>query len=133
MSKVKLIMLVDDNKMDNYFHKIVIKKANFSGDVVVFQYAEDALSFLETTDKKVDLILLDINMPRMNGFEFLEQYELLAEEKRAKAIVVMLTTSLNPADEVKAKSYPDVKLFLNKPLSPDTFQEIIRDFFEESV
>mgnify|MGYP002626380483 CR=1 FL=1 len=132
MSQIETIMLIDDNRADNFYHEVVIKKADFSGELFVFQYAGDALSFLKTVEHSIDLILLDINMPRMSGFEFLAAYHtLLTPEQRAKAIIIMLTTSLNPADEARAKAHPDVKGFLNKPLTPTGFQEIVRDFFKE--
>lgn len=129
MKKFETIMLIDDNKADNLFHRVVIKKSRFAGDVVIFQYAEEALSFLQSSPKRVDLILLDINMPRMNGFEFLENYHSLEEGKKAQGVVIMLTTSLNPEDELRAKRHPDVKGFMNKPLTAESFQEIILAHF----
>lgn len=125
MPQIETVMLIDDNDADNFYHKIVMQKAGFSGDIIVFQYAYEALAFLKKNERIVDLILLDINMPRMNGFEFLEAYEALPSDQRVKAIVIMLTTSLNPADEARANEFADVRGFLNKPLTSDSFSHLV--------
>ncbi|MCA9917122.1 MAG: response regulator [Anaerolineales bacterium] len=128
MTDLNTILLIDDNKADNFFHKVVLKKAGFSGDVLEMTYAEQALSLLETQTTAVELIFLDINMPRMNGFEFLEAYDKLADEKRAKAIVIMLTTSLNPADRTRATTFMDVKGFCSKPLTVENVKILLEDY-----
>lgn len=128
MTALNTILLVDDNKADNFFHKIVLKKAGFSGDILEFLYAEQALSFLASNTTSVELILLDINMPRMNGFEFLEAYDKLSVKQKAKAVIIMLTTSLNPADKQRAISFADVKGFFNKPLAKGSMQQLLAEF-----
>ena len=134
MKHVQTIMLVDDNKADNVYHKVIINMAGFDGDIVVFQYAEDALAYLQSEQEKlVDLILLDINMPRMNGFEFLQEYGRLSAAQKAKAVIVMLTTSLNPDDETHARTVSDVRGFMNKPLTVESFQEIVKENFETTI
>lgn len=130
MTKLNTILLIDDNKADNFFHKVVLQKAGFSGDILEFLYAEQALAFLESNTTKVELILLDINMPRMNGFEFLEAYDRLSITQRAHAVVIMLTTSLNPADRKRAVSFSDVKGFYNKPLTKDSVRKLIQGYPE---
>lgn len=125
-------MLIDDNKTDNFFHERVIRKANAAETVIVKESAEEALSYLKNkhnneTDHP-DLILLDINMPGMNGWEFIEEYEKLDESLQSKMIVVMLTTSENPDDFALAKKHNVLAGFQTKPLTIEMLEEIIAIF-----
>jgi CheY-like chemotaxis protein len=127
--KVNCIMLIDDNPDDNFFHERVIRKNEAANFVVVRQTASDALEYLRTKsqhiDKHPDLIFLDINMPGMNGWEFLEEYKKLDKELQSNAIVVMLTTSNNPDDKIKAKSSGNLFDFKTKPLTKGMLEEIM--------
>ena len=78
-----------------------------------------------------DLMFLDVNMPAMDGWQFLEAYEKLTEAQRSRLVVVMLTTSINPDDEEKAKSNPLVDGFENKPLTGEELKDIIRKYFPD--
>ena len=75
-----------------------------------------------------ELILLDINMPAINGWEFIEEYEEIIEELNLNTTIVMLTTSINPDDKIKALSYDSVKKFENKPLTVEKLKEITDEF-----
>ncbi|MDG2124170.1 MAG: response regulator [Verrucomicrobiales bacterium] len=132
--KLKQVLLIDDSVADNYLHRMVIEDTGLVEDIVDFQYAEKALEYLRNGDAPpVDLIFLDINMPRMNGFEFLEEYAKLPEERKAGMVVTMLTTSLNPEDEESARRCGLVKAYLTKPLMEETFAELMRDCFGAKV
>jgi response regulator RpfG family c-di-GMP phosphodiesterase len=76
-----------------------------------------------------DIIFLDINTPRMNGFEFLEEYKKLHESLKSKVLIIMLTTSVNPEDRKRAMSFKEVNEFLFKPLSIELIREIIERHF----
>jgi CheY-like chemotaxis protein len=76
-----------------------------------------------------DLIFLDINMPAMNGWEFLAQYQTLPKEKKADTVLIMLTTSLNPDDEKKTQAIPEVSGFENKPLNQTTLARLLEKYF----
>ncbi len=127
------ILLIDDNDADNFFHERVIKKTGCASKVVTKESGEEALEYLKSmTDGKYpkpDLIFLDINMPRMNGWEFLEEYEKLELSQKASIVLIMLSTSLNPDDEKKAKDNPLINDFVNKPLIKDNLREIIEKNF----
>ncbi len=111
------VMLIDDERFDRMMYQRIIGRSKLAQDIVEFSYAEDALAYLaDPAQPQVDLILLDINMPRMSGFEFLEAADAqLGVEFRA-AVVIMLTTSLSPDDQDRAAGYPAVRGYFNKPL-----------------
>jgi|SRR4051812_14939380 len=127
------ILLVDDNADDNFFHEWEIKKCCPDITVVAKQTGIDGLGYLKLEkDKKnqhPDLIFLDINMPGMNGWEFLAEYNKLDEKYKSKAIVVMLTTSENPDDRAKAKSLNLTSDFKTKPLTQAMLKEIKDKYF----
>jgi CheY-like chemotaxis protein len=132
-SKLKCIVLIDDDEPTNFLHQRVIERYGCAERVIVFQDAKLALKFLSERENGVyvqpELILLDINMPGMNGWEFLEAYENLPAEQRGQIVVMMLTTSLNPDDAKYADSVVSVARFLNKPLTSAMLQEILAKYF----
>lgn len=130
--KLNCILLIDDNNADNYFHQIVIKQMNITERVAVVTDGVEAMEFLETDPNgPPDLIFLDINMPRMNGWEFLEKYKDLDPKKKSKTVIVMLTTSAHPKDLEKAKESAEVKGYNVKPLSEEMLQEILEKNFPD--
>jgi len=125
-------MLIDDNSDDNFFHERVIKKSNAANTVIAKQTAMGALEYLKSQNNSgphPDLIFLDINMPGMNGWDFLEKYNMLDKKLQNRAIVVMLTTSDNPDDKRKAKAFNFASDFKTKPLTPGMLKEVINKFF----
>ncbi len=130
--KLNCIMLIDDNEDDNFFHSRVIQKNSLANNVIVMPSALEALGYLKLKDQqriKPDLILLDINMPGMNGWEFLDAYQQLEKDERGDMIVVMLTTSENPDDEEKSLAFDFVCNFQTKPLTKEKLQEVISENF----
>lgn len=116
---INTLMLIDDSDIDQMIYRRIARKSGLVKNLVQFLDARKALDHLnDPTSERPDLILLDINMPGMDGFEFLEAAtgDLGTD---LCPIVVMLTTSLNPKDEVRAKSFEVVRDFLNKPLTVD--------------
>ncbi len=116
---IKKILLIDDDYATNEYHKIIINSTSICNDLVVFQYADEALEWLKSIEENEfpSLIFLDINMPRMNGFEFLDEYE-KEFSKSVSSVIVMLTTSINPNDREKSKNY-NIEGFINKPLTAE--------------
>ena len=82
------------------------------------------MKYLERGTENVDLVLLDINMPLMNGWQFLEEHEKLEENKKVH-IVMMLSSSISNEDIKRAKDIPAIKKFIRKPLSSETIKEIL--------
>ena len=129
--KVNCILLIDDNPDDNFFHERVIKKSKLCDLVVARNSAQEALNYLASTEEWVhpDIIFLDINMPRMNGWEFLEEYTKMDKITHSRVVIVMLTTSENPDDKVKAMACPAIAEFRTKPLTKEMLQEMINKYF----
>lgn len=131
--KLKCIMLIDDNPHDNFFHERIIKKTDVSEAVITKQTGSAAIEYLKMAAKDgyqlPDLIFLDINMPGMNGWEFLDAFKKLDQSIIGKVNIVMLTTSENPEDFVKAKSIELLSGFKSKPLTKqmliDTLTRVI--------
>jgi len=111
-------MIVDDEPFDQMMYERILKRSGLVDQVIGFPYAAKALEYLAREDRpKVDVIFLDINMPRMNGFEFLEAASRDLGPRFVKVCVVMLTTSIAPEDRARAASFEAVRDFLSKPLS----------------
>jgi CheY-like chemotaxis protein len=136
-TKLNCILLIDDDEATNFIHEMVISQENVTDRIVAVESGQEALDFLTTKENdsyvQPDVIFLDINMPGMNGWEFLEKYNVLDENQKGNAIMIMLTTSLNPDDAIKAKSYGAIKNFLHKPLTSAMLSEVIREYFPDKL
>lgn len=107
------VLLIDDSEPDRLFTGIVLARSGLDFEVQDFESAEDALSVLARSPQPRSLILLDINMPGMDGFEFLEAYE---QQTPHPVRVVMLTSSPDPVDRLRAQRHACVGDYLTKPL-----------------
>ncbi|TRX47190.1 response regulator [Fulvivirga sp. M361] len=137
-NKLRLILLIDDDIDDNFFHKRVISKAGVAEQVVECHNGQEALDFLMNKGKytgegkpypQPDLLFLDINMPQMNGWEFLDAYDKLPAHIQGGPVVAMLTTSTNPRDINKAMKYNIVRDYRNKPLTQEMLKDILEKYF----
>ena len=130
MKKMNCVLLVDDNDADNFFHQLVIEKLNITDTIEIAENGEEALQFLKKEDNCIpELIFLDINMPRMNGWEFLDEYKKIDDERKSSIIIIMLTTSVNPDDLERAKQISEVSGFEIKPLTAAMLENLIKKYF----
>ncbi|MEP0480455.1 MAG: response regulator, partial [Nonlabens sp.] len=132
MKKIDCILLVDDSPSTNFYNKKIIEKANIKADIFEAFNGLEALDFLKKQNKfkgqdivKPNIIFLDINMPKMDGFEFLEEYSKLPKENRCDVIVVFLTTSTWTKDKIKAIENDLIYGFIEKPLTNKELEKII--------
>lgn len=137
MKKLKSVLLVDDDIATNYLHRMVIEDYGFVEHIHEVHDGLAAIEYLTTAKDGVypnpEIIFLDINMPRMDGWEFIEAYETLPEDCKAGVVIAMLTTSLNPDDREKAQSHGEVKNFENKPLDEEKLSKLLALHFPDSV
>lgn len=123
-------MLIDDNSDDNFFHEREIKKSDLSCMVITKSSGLEALEYLKSKkDPRANLIFLDINMPGMNGWEFLQEYGLMDKDLQGQAINIMLTTSNNPDDKDRAKAFNFVSDYIIKPLTKEKVNAIVAQYF----
>ena len=132
--KINCILLVDDSPNDNYFHTYIIQEADVCNFFRTVYDGEEALEYIinsldNNQDPIPDLIFLDINMPRMNGFEFLQHFETLDEALKSRMVIVMLSTSDLPSDMQKALKTKEVKEFITKPLDFEILNYISEKYF----
>ncbi len=136
--KFKCILLVEDNEFTNIYNQKLILNLNIAENIYATESAEDALDFIgrkgkyrSTKIKYADpeIIFLDINMPGMNGWEFIEEYKKLNPNKSNPTQIVMLTTSPLQDDEQKAKQINEVIAFKRKPLSQSIILDILKEHF----
>lgn len=122
---IETALLIDDEEVDQKTYGRVLKRSGLVREYRMFTYAEDALDYLKANPgMKIDVIFLDINMPRMNGFEFLDAASEALGADFARMVVVMLTTSIDPMDRRRAKENPLVKAFFDKPLTEQHVERV---------
>lgn len=122
---IENLMIVDDNEIDQKLYARLAARSGLVGRLHSFTMAPDAIDFLAQPDRPViDIILLDINMPRMNGFEFLDAATQRFGHDFVRAAVIMLTTSMSDSDRKRAEAYDVVRDYIQKPLVMSHLEEI---------
>ncbi len=129
MSKKISVMIIDDNRIDLFIHHEFIKQMNIAHTIVEYAFATEAIKFLEENNdtKWPHLILLDIHMPIMNGFDFLEKYALMSGKLRENCAIIVVSSSLDVGDKSKIKEYPQVLELIEKPLDSAKLLSLLKN------
>ncbi|WP_233266024.1 response regulator [Formosa sp. L2A11] len=129
MSKVDVAYIIDDDPIFIFGAKRMMEISNFCNSFKVFKNGHEAITKLKTENlKEIDIpeiILLDINMPVMDGWEFLEEFSKLIFNK--KITIYIVSSSIDPIDIKRAKRYENVSNYLVKPISVDALKNILKD------
>ncbi len=131
-------MLVDDDPPTNFIHRKIIQSSKVDTHIQTCESGESALDYLEGFEPfqdenecpKPGIIFLDINMPGMNGWEFLDRYDKLPDDRKENIVVAMLTTSINPDDAKMAANNENVHSFFSKPLKADYIEQLLDDQYK---
>lgn len=129
--KFSAIMLIDDNEIDNLINQKMLEASNMADTIFMHSSAKGALEFLRNMEKisndgkgLPEVIFLDIDMPLMDGFQFLDEFDKMSDYIKAHASIIMLTSSINPQDLSKAKKSSYVKKYINKPLTQEALEKL---------
>jgi len=125
MSKYQKIILIDDDNIQNLLCRLSIKAVDPSLEVVEFTEPEVSLEYAKDHLQDHTLVFLDINMPYMTGWDWLDQFEHINGGSKEKIDIYILSSSIDPRDKEKAKENHFVKEYLVKPLSKDVIEKIL--------
>jgi len=136
--KLNCVLLIDDDVATNFIHKRIVIKSNQVDHVELKLNGKEALAYLADCGKSEDnpkpnLILLDINMPVMDGWDFVDAYKDLDPSIKEGISLVMLTSSPNPDDRIRAEAIPEIASFKNKLMTAEIFVDILKEFFPEYI
>lgn len=132
MTKLNCVLLVDDNETTSFINRLLLERLNIAEQLLMAQDGRAALNLLQqrltTGEALPNLILLDIKMPGMDGFEFFSTFK--EQPEFASCLTVMLTTSQNTRDLEQAKAL-GIPYYLTKPLTPQKITDIINIHFNQ--
>jgi len=123
-------ILIDDDPIINLVHKRILQKVEETAQIEIFISGVKALEYFKANGTDGQVVFLDINMPEMNGFQFLDELLKNKSIKMEGLSIYILTSSLNNKDREKAKGYPILKGYLGKPLNVDAMLNLKGQFSE---
>ena len=136
MKRLSAILLIDDNETSNFLNERLLRRLNLTDHILVLSNGKQALDYLENLSRqgghagiKPELILLDINMPVLDGFEFLELFQQLDARFRQGIHIAMLSTSNHPQDTGKASTFQ--AHYLTKPLTIEKVEALLFRLFPD--
>lgn len=124
-----LILIIDDHLVDVFITSKIIESTHFAKKVLEYNSPFMALDYLRKNEREPewipDLILLDINMPLVDGFRFMDEFAKLGENVKKKTRIVFLSSSLNPNEIERAEKNPFVLKFITKPLTAEKLKQLV--------
>ena len=135
-NKIHSVLLIDDSIPINYFHKIIVEKSGVAMSCTAVNNGQEALEYLQskqdTQERLPELIFVDINMPVINGWDFLEKFRANHKSILKEVVTVMLTTSINPDDKEKSKRL-NVPNYFPKPLTVKVLEDLYDSYFNHRI
>ncbi|MEJ1223874.1 response regulator [Sediminicola sp. 1XM1-17] len=133
--QVNTVCIIDDDPIFVYGTKVLLNyNRSFGDNIIVFENGKEALSnlssLLKSNEKFPEVIFLDLNMPLMDGWEFLDEFSKLSLGKKTKVFIV--SSSINPKDIQESKKYDLVANFISKPLTDERLKEVLTEFSSKS-
>lgn len=130
---IKSILLIDDDEIANFIYCKIITNANITTNIKTFQSGIEALKYLKECssdgNNPPDIIFLDINMPLMSGWDFLDHYRKIPDKIKNKINIFILSSSVYQEDLEKAKNHKEVEDYIIKPLTNEKLIEIKEKYF----
>ena len=136
MEKLSSILLIDDDPLTSKLHKRIIEGFNVAHKVEVATNGEEAIQLInhliqsQNEDKIPQLIFVDLFMPFMDGFQFLDAYKDLSFKNKDSVVVAVLTTSFLSTDKRRVKEYQDVCEYIEKPITREKMMELMETHFD---
>ena len=129
MSKVRTCCLIDDDPIFIYGTKRIMKEVDFSENILVFNNGQEALEGLmqisEAKELMPEVIFLDLNMPIMNGWEFLDEFLIVPNNNLKKTIIYIISSSVDPRDLERVKNYKQVNNYILKPITTADLETVL--------
>jgi CheY-like chemotaxis protein len=122
-------IVIDDSPLDCFIAEKIIRNTGTFSSVRTFTSAPEAFEEMKNSDisrsEAITIIVLDIQMPLMNGFQFMETFEKLADDLKSKYAIFLFSSSINENDMNRLDNYPSIKQFYNKPISKETIDKML--------
>lgn len=129
MKKVQVCCIIDDDPIFIYGTKRIIKEVDFAENIIVYNNGQEAVDGLKEIINEggflPEVIFLDLNMPIMNGWEFLEEYKNCQYDISKKTTIYIISSSVDPRDLERVKHYNEVDMYILKPITPDDLGKIL--------
>lgn len=126
---MKKVAIIDDDDIFKFTTKVKFEKLELSDEVLIFNDGEEAIEYINAADVNSlpEILLLDINMPIVDGWDFLDLFHVLPSDKQSIMVIYMLSSSINPDDVKRAEDSPYVRDYITKPIRDEDLTRIFQD------